>query len=143
MQPPWHFGEPLAPAAWSYVREQAIFDCCKWDIQSEDHSVLANFPLFLEEHAWHALAAQAELLAAEPLAAEAELVRTPALHGTLGLPRNIQTSLIGCDPAHLPVGAARVMRFDFHFTTQGWRISEANTDVPGGFIEAAGFTRLM
>lgn len=30
------------------------------------------------------------------------------------------------------------MRFDFHFTTEGWRITEVNSDVPGGFIEAAG-----
>jgi hypothetical protein len=35
------------------------------------------------------------------------------------------------------------VRFDFHFTTEGWRISEANSDVPGGFIEASGFTRLV
>jgi glutathionylspermidine synthase len=36
----------------------------------------------------------------------------------------------------------RVMRFDFHWTTDGWRISEANTDVAGGYIEASGVTRL-
>lgn len=35
------------------------------------------------------------------------------------------------------------MRFDFHWTTEGWRISEANTDVPGGFNEATGFSSLM
>jgi glutathionylspermidine synthase len=35
------------------------------------------------------------------------------------------------------------MRFDFHWTTEGWRISEANTDVAGGFIEASGVTSLM
>jgi glutathionylspermidine synthase len=37
----------------------------------------------------------------------------------------------------------RVVRFDFHFTSEGWRISEANSDVPGGFNEASGFTDLM
>jgi len=40
-------------------------------------------------------------------------------------------------------GIARVMRFDFHFTDEGWRISEVNADVPGGFIEASGFTQFM
>jgi len=35
------------------------------------------------------------------------------------------------------------MRFDFHFTDEGLRISEVNADVPGGFIEASGFTQLM
>ncbi len=41
----------------------------------------------------------------------------------------------------LPV--VRVIRFDFHFTHDGWRISEANTDVPSGYIEATGFTDLV
>jgi glutathionylspermidine synthase len=36
-----------------------------------------------------------------------------------------------------------VIRFDFHLTADGWRISEANTDVPGGFIEASGFSALI
>ena len=35
------------------------------------------------------------------------------------------------------------MRFDFHFTRDGWRISEANSDVPGGLNEAAGLPPLM
>jgi len=35
------------------------------------------------------------------------------------------------------------MRFDFHLTTEGWRISEVNSDVPGGFTEASFFTELM
>jgi hypothetical protein len=37
----------------------------------------------------------------------------------------------------------RPIRFDFHFIPEGWRISEANSDVPGGFNEASGFTKLM
>jgi glutathionylspermidine synthase len=97
----------------------------------------------LEEQAWRDLTRQAESLAAETLAAELELASNPKLHETLGLSPKIQSALTRCDPMRIPVGAARVMRFDFHFTAQGWRISEANTDVPGGFIEAAGFTRLM
>ena len=35
------------------------------------------------------------------------------------------------------------MRFDFHFTRDGWRISEVNSDVPGGLNESSGFERLM
>jgi glutathionylspermidine synthase len=35
------------------------------------------------------------------------------------------------------------MRFDFHFTTEGWRISEVNSDVPGGLNEASGFPSLF
>jgi hypothetical protein len=35
------------------------------------------------------------------------------------------------------------MRFDFHFTAEGWRISEVNSDVPGGFTESSSFTAMM
>jgi len=36
-----------------------------------------------------------------------------------------------------------VMRFDFHHTTEGWRISEVNADVPGGYVEASGWNALV
>ena len=35
------------------------------------------------------------------------------------------------------------MRFDFHYTTDGWRVSEVNSDVPGGYAEASRFTELV
>jgi hypothetical protein len=35
------------------------------------------------------------------------------------------------------------MRFDFHFTDSGWRISEVNCDVPGGINESSGLPGLM
>jgi glutathionylspermidine synthase len=35
------------------------------------------------------------------------------------------------------------MRFDFHPTSDGWRISEVNSDVPGGFTEASFFTGII
>jgi glutathionylspermidine synthase len=140
---PWRLGGRLEPAEWAKVRERAIFDCCKWDIQSEDHCVLTDFPLILKAQEWETLARLAEKLAAEALEAEREIATRPELHAALGLPIAIQRAMAGCDGSNIPRGAARVMRFDFHFTTEGWRISEANTDVPGGFIEGSGFTRLM
>jgi hypothetical protein len=47
------------------------------------------------------------------------------------------------DKAPLTPPAGRVFRFDFHLTTEGWRISEANSDVPGGYSEASHFTALL
>jgi glutathionylspermidine synthase len=140
---PWVLGDPLEPTIWARVRERAIFDCCKWDIQSEDHCVLADYPLILESETWRGLVGLAEELAAETLAAETELVARNDLHSRLNLPRQVQKALSRNKGEGAPVGAARVMRFDFHLTMEGWRISEANTDVPGGFIEASGFTQLM
>jgi glutathionylspermidine synthase len=140
---PWVAGARLRPDERKSVRMQLMFDCCKWDIQSEDHSVVADFPLLLEEEEWDSVASHAEKLSQEVLDAERELLCRPDLHTKLGLPKSIRRVLRKCTPETIPTGRARVMRFDFHFTPEGWRISEVNADVPGGFIEASGFTELM
>jgi glutathionylspermidine synthase len=57
------------------------------------------------------------------------------------LPWKLQEVLAAEAPLSPPAG--RVIRFDFHLTTEGWRISEANSDVPGGFSEASYFTAAM
>lgn len=104
--------------------------------------MLASYPLLLRESAWVELRNLSERLFEETLAAERELSHRPELHRDLGLPRPIRSALRS-HPANGDSRAARVMRFDFHFTSEGWRISEVNSDVPGGFIEAGGFTRLL
>lgn len=133
---------PLEPAAFARVRESAIFECCKWDPQIEDVSVLAPFALTISRETWSELACLSELLAAETVAAELELAQRPDLHRKLGFGRAIRNALLAASLAPA-TGAARFMRFDFHLTRQGWQISEVNSDVPGGFNEASGFTRLM
>jgi hypothetical protein len=136
---PWIACPPLEEELFEEIRLRTIFDCCKWDPQVEDVSVLARTPLILGRQAWDQISRSAERLAAETLAAEAELGARFDLHGELGLSRAVRSAL------RRPASAAgpRVIRFDFHFTTEGWWISEANTDVPGGFIESSGFTRLV
>lgn len=132
-------GAALEPATFAEVRRRTIFDCCKWDPQVEDAAVLASYPLLVQPATWRQLTAWAELLAAEALAAEAELCARRDMMRLLGLPWGVRRLLArGPSP-----GTARVMRFDFHLTSDGWRISEANTDVPGGFPEASGFARLV
>lgn len=142
MDSPWQALSPLPPAVFEQVRLQTIFDCFKWDPQVQDESILADFAILLETSVWQTIAAQAEQLAVETLAAEQEILRNPALHTRLGLPRSITRHWKHLPNAHEPPGV-RVIRFDFHLTTDGWRISEANSDVPGGFIESAGYTQLM
>jgi glutathionylspermidine synthase len=140
---PWRVVPAVEPSLFARLRRQAIFDCCKWDPQVEDIATLAPFPLVLRRGAWRELASLAEALAAETLAAEAELAHRPELHRELGLPLPIRRALRRAIRLGAARGAARVMRFDFHATPEGWRISEVNSDVPGGFNEASGFTRLM
>jgi glutathionylspermidine synthase len=91
---------------------------------------------------WRELVSSAELLAGEVLAAETELRSRPDLHGRLGLPRALKR-VLGRSHGEDTVGVARLVRFDFHHTTDGWRISEANSDVPGGLNEASGLSTLM
>lgn len=145
----WETRAPLRDALFEEVRRQAIFEACKWDPQVEDVSTLAPYPLVLRPSAWAELRTLAEQLGAETLAAEEELRQRPELHRLLGLPRALRKALgdprvaVRSSLDHGDPRVVRIMRFDFHLTTEGWRLSEVNSDVPGGFNEASGFTALM
>lgn len=123
------------------IRRRAALEGCKWDSQVGDVTTLAPFPLVMKRSMWEQLSAWAEQLAAEAAEAEREIARRPELLRILGLPRKLQEVLADESPLSPPAG--RVIRFDFHLTTEGWRISEANSDVPGGFSEASHFTSMM
>lgn len=142
MTVPWECSPPMKPPAFADVLRRAAFECFKWHTQVEDRTAVCPFALILRPEAWRELARLANALAAETLAAERELLDRPKLHHLLGLPGPVRECLVGGGKSATP-GAARVMRFDFHWTTEGWRISEANTDAAGGFIESSGMTALM
>ena len=139
---PFHEVAALPPREVAILRRRAIFDCCKWDPQVEDVCTIADVPLVLDPQAWQELVRGAETLAREVAAAEQELRGRPELHARLGLSRSVVRALRnGGDAAAR--ASVRFVRFDFHLTADGWRISEANTDVPGGLNEASGLPRLM
>ena len=140
---PWVPALPLPDAEFERFRRRAIFDCFKWDPQVEDSCALSRVPVVLRSDAWAEVAALAEVLAEETLAAEAELAQRPELHGRLGLPRAVRRALERVRTQGPAAGVARLIRFDFHHASDGWRISEANTDVPGGMNEAAGLPALL
>jgi hypothetical protein len=127
--------------AWLEIRRRAVLDGYKWDPQVGDIDTLSPFPLVLKASAWNQLVRYAEQLSAEAISAENEISHRPDLIAQLGFPRALRRVL--ADESPLTPSAGRVMRFDFHYTTQGWQISEANSDVPGGFSEASHFTGLM
>ena len=134
-------GPALAPAAFASIRREMELVHCKWDAHVGDVTTLAPFPLLLDAGEWSTLASAAESLTTETLAIERELFRRPSLWPTLGLPRRLRRLFRG---ARMPTPpAARVMRFDFHLTPEGWRVSEVNSDVPGGYTEATAFTQLV
>jgi len=142
MNSPLRAGPNLPDAAWKRLRLRAIFDHCKWDPQCGDHAVLAKFPLLLDFSSVRELSLLAERLTLEALAAETEILQKPWLLKRLAIPRHIRKELQRDVPDRQPQHV-RVMRFDFHFTTQGWQISEVNADVPGGYIEASSWNELL
>jgi len=136
-------GARLDADAFARLRRSLVLNHCKWDPQVGDIGTLADFPLLMPRSTWQKLAAWAEALTVEASDAERELASRPELHGRLGFPRHLRAALAvraaGHDNSHTP----RAFRYDFHFTRDGWRISECNADVPGGYAEASAFTALM
>ena len=131
----------LDPKIFAAVRRRVAVEGYKWDSQVGDVTALASFPLVMKRSIWEKLATWAERLSGETTEAEKEILGRAEFLGVLGLPRALEQIL--AEDAPLTPTAGRVIRFDFHFTTEGWRISEANSDVPGGFSEASYFTALM
>lgn len=140
---PWRDILPLSPGDYREIRRRMIFDFCKWDPQVEDTRALCDFAVALRADAVQELNGLAVTLAHETLAAERELLARPDLHKRLGLSRAIRWALRSARKAGPAAEGVRVMRFDFHATSDGWRVSEVNSDVPGGFIEASAFARLV
>lgn len=133
----------LAPELAAQLRRRAIFDYRKWDPQFGDVGVIAPFALRIAPSTWRELASHAEALTRELLEAEQGLLRDPGALGALDLPPAI-AALLATRLAGPPTRTlARFVRFDFHPTERGWQISEANSDVPGGFLETSALTRLM
>jgi glutathionylspermidine synthase len=135
---------PLSAVDMADVRRRTIFECCKWDHQVGDVAALSDCALVVSPACWADLAVSAENLFRETLQAEAEIAASAELIELLALPRPLESVLISRVGEPLrPDRALRVMRFDFHPTTEGWKVSEVNSDVPGGYIESSGFSRLM
>ena len=61
----------------------------------------------------------------------------------LGVPAPLRSVLKDAARCGATPCAVRTMRFDFHYTYDGWQISEVNSDVPGGYIEASIFTEMV
>lgn len=140
---PWAAGKPLSGKDWEAYRARLASESQKYDIPPADYYLPADFPLILEREAWRSLAKISEKLTSEVLAAERELIGRTDLHERLGLPPSIREVFLRGEAGIARTDAARYMRFDFHWTAEGWRISEVNADTLGGFNVASLFTELM
>jgi glutathionylspermidine synthase len=136
--PEFRAGEPLDGEAYDELVQRAVFDCCKWNLTAHDLATVCRFPIVLARHHFDQLARQAELVAEEALEAEAELLSRSDLHARLAIPKRMLRHFRHAATSSAP----RLLRVDFHPTPDGYRITEANSDVAGGFIEGSGLSRL-
>jgi hypothetical protein len=140
MRLPWVAGRALTQDEFDDYCKQVTTDCRRRGIPiGRLPHFMIDFPILMKRGEWPRLARLAERLTQEVLAAEKELLLRPDLLRNLGLPDKLADVFRGCSRRQWPVGAARVMRFDFYYTTEGWKFSEANPDGPGGYVYACGF----
>ena len=138
MEPDWfdlQCTASLPKDQYGRIVEHMALSGCKWDIQVGDVATLAPFALTISRQTCADLFHLAESLTEEIAAIERELSHKPELWPELGLPPKV-CRILGGDAPWTPA-AARIIRYDFHPTEAGWKISEANSDVPGGLNEAA------
>ena len=141
---PWIAATPLDDAAFAHLRRRAIFDCCKWDPQVGDACVIARAPLVITKQALErgrppgrsAGGGDARGGSRVDRPARAAQAARPASRGAS---RASAPSARAAAPRELPAWSVST----FTSRRDGWRISEANCDVPGGLNEASGFPPLV
>jgi glutathionylspermidine synthase len=139
---PWLAPARIAPDAFADYRLRVIFEACKWDPQVGDQGTIGACALRLRPEAWIEVATLAEALDRELRTAEAALWQHPQQFRELGMPRALAAALRRRQRHETWPDGLYLRRYDFHFTDAGWRISEVNADVPGGFAEASILPRL-
>jgi glutathionylspermidine synthase len=126
---------------YSEYRYDAIFKAYKWDPQVGDHNTVAKHVVIIDQETARQLERYAEQLSEETMQMEEALINKPKLVKKLGFPGKIEKAIRRLS-GYKRSQNVRLMRFDFHPTTNGWAVSEVNSDVPGGLAEASILPRL-
>lgn len=137
---PVTFAPPVEPNSLRAIERQLHLRFNKWDTQVGDCSVLCEHPLVIRSGEWDNLCAAAEGLAAETEQQEVRVLNSPRDLAEIGIPRKLSEVLRRSAGRVTP--NLRLMRFDFHLTDVGWRVSEVNSDVPGGWREGSSLPQL-
>jgi len=117
-----------------------MFQGYKWDMQAGEQGTISDNVLILTKSEAELLAEAAVGLYNETIAMEQGIKSAPELAIEMGISNEMATALCGC--AYNAKKHIRFMRFDFHPTTDGWQISEVNSDVPAGYPEASVLPKL-
>ncbi len=128
---------PIPKEEYEEYRLTLMFDCYKWDPQFLDHNTIAGYVLVLSPKEHEELQRLTEALDRETRAAEEFLNQHLELTKPLSLPKSVSHEIKKMKN-YEPNRHVRLMRYDFHPTTEGkWAVSEVNSDVPGGFAESS------
>lgn len=128
---------PIPEEKYGEYRLNLMFDCYKWDPQFFDHNTVAKYAVVLTKAEHEKIKELTEKLDKETQAAEQFLNQHLELTKPLEIPRKIKNE-IEMMKNYDPQKHVRLMRYDFHPTTDGeWAVSEVNSDVPGGFAEGS------
>lgn len=111
-----------------------IFNSYKWDPQVEDSNTVSKHVLLISEETLNELVNSVNKLSLETSEIKEVLLSKPKLIKQLQLPKKINKYLKQIRDYSNNVS---LMRYDFHPTTNGFMISEVNSDVPGGLAEAS------
>ena len=128
---------PIPEEKYEEYRLNLMFDCYKCDPQFFDHNTVAKYAVVLTKAEHEKIKELTEKLDKETQAAEQFLNQHLELTKPLEIPRKIKNE-IEMMKNYDPQKHVRLMRYDFHPTTDGeWAVSEVNSDVPGGFAEGS------
>ncbi|MBE5883848.1 MAG: glutathionylspermidine synthase [Lachnospiraceae bacterium] len=128
---------PIPKDKYEAYRLNLMFDCYKWDPQFSDYNTIARYALVITQEEHEELANLTEKLDTETRAAEVFLNNHFRMTKPLALPKSVIKEIKKMGN-YRPEEHVRLMRYDFHPTTEGkWAVSEVNSDVPGGFAEAS------
>ncbi len=112
-------GEPVPAEALGAIGRAWQLHHFKWDTQVGDTSVLCPQPLLIPRSQWDWLAVQAERATREIYGLERAIAACPALQRLVGVPPPLR-KLLG---TAAPADGLRTLRFDFHPTAEGGRLS--------------------
>lgn len=128
---------PIPKEKYEEYRRTIMFDCYKWDPQFEDNNTVAKYALVLTQKEHEELMRLTESLDKETRAAEKFLNQNLKDAKILALPQRLKKE-IRTMKNYDPDRHIRLMRYDFHPTTDGkWAVSEVNSDVPAGYAESS------
>ena len=126
----------IPPQKYYDYKCDVMFNAFKWDPQVGDTVTIADNILVIEQSLATKLENMSEKLAKETTEIEEYLLNNPTHAQKLGLHKDVLLALKEIKNydrnKHI-----RLMRFDFHPTAEGFKVSEVNSDVPAGAAESS------